>query len=248
MILCKKCLQAKVGDLPVPKTVFAHGWWTSDGRKMSKSMGNFIDLAKLREVVSKYSLDALRYYLLRAAPFGSDLDWSEKEFNAAYFELSKKLGNNLNRATSMTGKYRQGVIPAPGELQDLDRAVLAQVDALPQRLMDAYGRYALQECALIPIELVRAVDGYIEATAPFKLAKDPAQAGRLDTVLNVINRGTYAALVGLLPIMPDKAAGGLKQLGVDVAGKTLDELFASPPAAGAKLGDAHALFPSMDQK
>jgi methionyl-tRNA synthetase len=235
-------------DLPLPTTVFAHGWWTSEGRKMSKSMGNFIDLAKLREVAGKYSLDALRYYLLRAAPFGSDLDWSEKEFNAAYFELSKKLGNNLNRTTSMTGKYRQGIVPAPSELQSLDQAVLDQVEALPRRLKDAYARCALQECALIPIELVRAVDGYIEATAPFKLAKDPAQAARLDTVLSVINRGTYAALVGFLPIMPQKAADGLQQLGVELKKQTLDELFASSPCAGAKLGDAHALFPSMDTK
>src|SRR5690606_11291590 len=61
-------------DLPLPRTVFAHGWWTAEGKKMSKTMGNFIDLTRLRGVVDAYSLDALRYYLLRAAPFGSDLD------------------------------------------------------------------------------------------------------------------------------------------------------------------------------
>ncbi|HSV13885.1 MAG TPA: methionine--tRNA ligase [Tepidisphaeraceae bacterium] len=233
-------------ELPLPTTVFAHGWWTSDGRKMSKSMGNFIDLAKLREVSAKYGLDALRYYLLRAAPFGSDLDWSEKEFNAAYFELSKKLGNCLNRATNMTGRYRQNVVPAAGELQEIDRAVVAQIEALPSKLADAYARYALQDCALLPIEVVRAIDGYIEATAPFKMAKDPAQSARLDTVLNMLVRGMHAVLVSLLPILPEKAVDGLKQLGVDAQGRSLAELFAAAPSAGAKLGEGHALFPAIE--
>jgi methionyl-tRNA synthetase len=235
-------------DLPLPKTVFAHGWWTADGRKMSKQLKNFIDLERLRAVVAKYGLDALRYYLLRAAPFGSDLDWSEKEFDAAYFELSKKLGNCLNRTTNMTNRYRSNTVPATGEPQEIDRALLAQAEALPAKLKDAYSRYALQECALLPIELVRAVDGYIEATQPFKLAKDPAQTSRLDTVLSVINRGTYAALVGLLPILPEKAVDGLMQLGVDASGRKLDKLFASAPGAGTKLGEGHALFPAVDPK
>ena len=232
--------------LPLPTTVFAHGWWTADGKKMSKTLGNFIDVARLRQIIALYGEDALRYYLLRAAPFGSDLDWSDKEFAVAYDDLSKKLGNCLNRLTNMLPKYRDNVVPAAGELQDLDRSVLAQAAALPAKLADAYGRFALQECALLPIELVRAVDGYIEATAPFKLAKDPAAAGRLDTVLNVIARGLHAALVGLLPVLPEKAAAGLRQLNVDVAGKTLADLYAGGPAAGHKLGVGSPLFPRVD--
>jgi methionyl-tRNA synthetase len=233
--------------LPLPKTIFAHGWWTADGMKMSKSMGNFIGLTKLRDVIGTYSQDALRYYLLRAAPFGSDLNWSEKEFQAAYFELSKKLGNCLNRTTNMTGRYRAAVVPAVGDLQELDRAIFDQIAALPAKLDEAYEKYALQDCAMIPIELVRSLDGYIEATAPFKLAKDPAQAGRLDTILNVLIHGMHAALVALLPILPEKAAAGLKQLGVNVAqGMTLQQLFATSPVAGAKLGESGVLFPPIE--
>ena len=234
--------------LPLPKLVFAHGWWTSEGKKMSKMLGNFVDVAKLRAKIAAYGEDALRYYLLRAAPFGSDLDWSDKEFDTAYDELSKKLGNCLNRATNMTTRYRGNTVPAPAELTDLDRAVLDQAAALPAKLADAYARLALQECALLPVELVRSVDGYIEATAPFKLAKDPAQSARLDTVLNVIARGMHAALVGLLPVLPERAAAGLKQLGVDVAGKTLPDLYAAGPAAGHRLGEGSALFPRVEVK
>jgi methionyl-tRNA synthetase len=233
-------------DLPLPKAVFAHGWWTADGRKMSKSMGNFIDLAKLRGVIEKYGRDALRFYLLRAAPFGSDLDWSDKEFLATYDDLSKKLGNCLNRTTNMTGRYRQSKVPAAGELLELDRTVVAQIDALPAKLAEAYGRCALQECTLIPIELVRALDGYIEATAPFKLAKDAAQAERLNTVLSLLIRGMHVALVGLLPVLPEKAIEGLSQLNVNTAGKSLDELFAAAPVVGAQIGAGSPLFPKVE--
>ena len=234
--------------LPLPRTVFAHGWWTSDGRKMGKTMGNFVGLEQLRAKIAAYGEDAVRYYLLRAAPFGSDLDWSEKEFGIAYDELSKKLGNCLNRTTNMTTRYRSNTVPAAAEVDELDRSVLAAADALPAKLADAYARLALQECATLPVDLVRTVDGYIEATAPFKLAKDPAQAGRLDTVLNTIARGMHAALVGLLPVLPERATAGLKQLGVDVAGKTLAELFAAAPAAGHALGEGAALFPRVETK
>ena len=99
---------------------------------------------------------------------------------------------------------------------------------------------------MIPIELVRALDGYIEATAPFKMAKDPAQADRLNTVLSLLVRGMHTALVGLLPILPDKAAEGLLQLNVDPAGKSLVDLFKSSPAAGSQLAAGHALFPKIE--
>ena len=81
----------------LPRQVFAHGWWTAEGRKMSKTVGNFIDLERLRKVIATYGLDALRYYLLRAAPFGSDLDWSDADFNKSFNELANVLGNCLNR-------------------------------------------------------------------------------------------------------------------------------------------------------
>jgi len=235
-------------DLPLPKVVFAHGWWTRDGKKMSKTLDNFIDVKQIKSLSEKYSFDAVRYYLLRAAVFGSDLDWSDREFDSAYDDLSKKLGNCLNRTTNMTNRYRENTVPAAVELQDLDRSVLAQIEALPAKLADAYNRIALQECAMLPIELVRAVDGYIEATAPFKLAKDPAQKAKLDTVLNLLVRGMYTALVGLLPVLPDKAAAGLKQLGVEIAGRSMLNLFANTPAAGHKLGEGSALFPRVEAK
>jgi methionyl-tRNA synthetase len=235
-------------NLPLPRTVFAHGWWTRDGEKMSKTLDNFVSVSDIRALSEKYSFDAVRFYMLRAAVFGSDLDWSDKEFEIAYADLSKKLGNCLNRITKMAATYRGNIVPDAGELQELDRTVLAQAADLPAKLADAYAKISLQQCVLLPIELVRAVDGYIEATAPFKLAKDPAQAQRLSTILNVLVRGMHAALVGLLPVMPAKAAAGLAQLGVDSTGKTMPDLFTAAPAAGHTLGEGAALFPRVEVK
>ena len=232
--------------LEPPRRVFAHGWWTAEGRKMSKSLGNFIDLARLREVISRYGLDALRYYLLKAAPFGNDLDWKMTDFVAAYTELGNVLGNCLNRMMNMVPKYRAGAVPAVGELQDIDKSLQERIDRLPGDLAKAYDDVALQQCVLLPIELARATNGYIDATAPFKLAKDPSQSARLDTVLGLASRAIYAALVALLPVLPEKAAAGLAQLGVDTAGKTLAELFASSLPPGHKLGQGGPLFPKVE--
>jgi methionyl-tRNA synthetase len=232
--------------LPLPRAIFAHGWWTADGRKMSKSMGNFIDLERLRAARATYSLDALRYYMLRAAPFGSDLDWSEPDFLKAFNELANVLGNCLNRTLKMLGKYRGGVIGSvrqpPG---DLDAALIASIDALPQKLTDAYARLDLQQAALLPVELARQTNGYIDATQPFSLAKDPAREPELSTVLHLSAQAVRRALVGLLPILPDKAAEGLRQLGVDVRALTPETLWSHLPL-GHKTGEGSPLFPRAD--
>jgi methionyl-tRNA synthetase len=232
-------------EIPLPKKVYAHGWWTSGGRKMSKTLGNFVDLEKLRGVIATYSLDALRYYLLRAAPFGSDLDWTDQDFLKTFNELKNVVGNCLNRTIKMIDRYRQGILPAPGDLEQIDKDLLAHAAKLPGQLQDAYNRVELQQCAELPVLLARLTNGYIDATEPFKLAKDEAQKIRLDTVLNTAAKAIHASLVGLLPVLPTKAAEGLAQLQVNSSGQNLDWLYANPTAVGTKLGDAQPLFPNV---
>lgn len=235
--------------LPLPKSIYAHGWWTSDGKKMSKSMGNFVDLKKLDWYAGVYSQDAVRYYLLRAAPFGNDLDFTEADFLKAFNELANVVGNGLNRTVKMIGRYRGGVVPVAAPTEDLDRALLAQVDALPAKLAEAYARMDLQACATLGLELARTTNGYIDSTEPFKLAKDEAKAARLDTVLSLSATAVATALTALLPVVPTKAAEGLKQLGLDPAspdkgGVTLDRLLAAAKSLpGTKVGEGAALFP-----
>ena len=98
---------------------------------------------------------------------------------------------------------------------------------------------------MLPVELARATNGYIDATAPFTLAKDPAKAARLDTVLNLSAQAVYRVLLALLPILPEKAAIGLKQLGVVIEGKTLTELLAADLPAGHRVNEGHPLFPKI---
>ncbi len=233
---------------PLPKCVFAHGWWTSEGRKMSKTMGNFIGLEKIRAIGAQYGYDAFRYYLLRAAPFGSDLDWTDADFNKSYNELSNVLGNCLNRIVKMVGRYRGGALPALADRDAADDIVLGPTQKLTGALADAYRRIELQQCSLLPVELARATNAYIDATAPFTLAKDPAKAGRLDTVLNLSAQAIYRALVALIPILPQRAAAGLRQLGVDPDGKSLADLCAAPLPAGQKFGEGQPLFPRLETK
>jgi methionyl-tRNA synthetase len=231
----------------LPKQVFAHGWWTSEGRKMGKSLGNFIDLEKLRSLVSTYSLDALRFYLLRAAPFGSDLDFSQGDFNKSFNELANVLGNLLNRTINMVKKYR-GTVPPGAATEDIDRNLVAATEALPAQIKQAYEKLELQQAVLLPIELARTANGYIDATRPFSLAKDPSQAARLDTVLNLAVQATKNALVALLPVLPTKARDGLNQLGIDPQGKSLGQLFSAQLPPGGSLGDATPLFPKVEMK
>lgn len=232
--------------LPLPKRVFAHGWWTSDGKKMSKTMGNFIGLEKLRAFASIHGgFDAVRYYLLRAAPFGADLDWTDADFEKSYNELLRVLGNCLNRVLSMTNKYRGGLLPAPGDHDSIDDSLVSRIDAFKSQLASAYANLELQQCVLLPMELARAVNGYIDATEPFKLNKDPAKSARLDTVLNLSLRAVQCALAGLLPVLPEKAAAGLTQLNLSPDGKTLAELL-RPMSPGHQLGQGQPLFPKIE--
>jgi methionyl-tRNA synthetase len=232
---------------PLPTSVFAHGWWVAEGKKMSKSLGNFIGLEELRKITAYYGLDALRYYMLRAAPFGADLDFQFDELHKAYLELANVLGNGLNRVLKMTGKYREGVLPdaATGTTGD-DRVLIAQSEGLASQITRAYQELRLQDVVSLPLELARTMNGYIEATEPFKLAKDEAQRTRLDAVLAHVAVAIYRALVALLPVMPEKAAAGLAQLNVDPAGRTFDDLMANPPAPGHRLGAGEPLFPRLD--
>jgi methionyl-tRNA synthetase len=146
---------------------------------------------------------------------------------------------------TMVPKYRAGVVPAAAESQDIDQTLADRIARFPADLAKAYDDLALQQCVLLPIELARATNGYIDATAPFKLAKDPAMATRLDTVLNLATRAIYTALVGTLPVLPDKASAGLRQLGVEVGGRTLSDLL-SAPSEGHKLGHGSPLFPKVE--
>ncbi len=207
------------GWVRLPQQVYAHSFWISEGQKMSKSLGNFIDLEKLDHYVNTFSLDALRYYLATSGPLGTnDSDFAEAKFIEVYnTDLANTLGNCFSRVANMTQKYFAGKVPAVGapvtESQSYDQsATTALRDA-----MASLERSDLAGGANAGLALVRAVDGYIEATQPFKRAKDPAKLGEVATILYHCAEALRIASVLLWPMIPQRCEMIWQRLGLDYA-------------------------------
>lgn len=186
-----------------PLGVFAHGWWTVEGRKMSKSLGNVVDPY---EMVRKYGADAFRYFLLREVSFGLDGDFSERELiKRANSELADKLGNLLNRSLGMLGKYFAGVVPAPGPPEPEDAALSACGRDIVRTVTAAMDEVAFHKALGAIIELVTKGNEYVQSTQPWALAKDPGKRARLGTVLyNALEASRLAALL-MAPFTPTAA-------------------------------------------
>ncbi|OLB66550.1 MAG: methionine--tRNA ligase, partial [Nitrospirae bacterium 13_2_20CM_2_61_4] len=195
-------------DLPLPETIFAHGWWTVDGEKMSKSRGNVVDPNK---IVDEFGADAFRYFLLREVPFGYDGDFSRTALvGRINSELADDLGNLLSRSLTMIERFANGVIPQSKTTHDLNSKVgeiVARASVHLERL--EFGK------ALETIwELVQSTNQYIDKTAPWKLAKKPDEREQLDEVLFHLAAVLKTLGIILYPFMPSKGEEILKQIGL----------------------------------
>ncbi len=183
--------------LALPRRVFAHGWLTKDGQKISKTTGNTIDPGAL---VDRYGSDAVRYYFVRAVPFGKDGDFTEQAFLATYNgDLANGFGNLVQRATALATRHPDAGSRAPATSAEdkLRRAA----EALPTRIEAAFDTLALHEAATAVGEFVRAVDRYLDATEPWK-QRDPE---RLATVLDHVVEATRVAAWYYAPFIPRAA-------------------------------------------
>jgi len=222
------CMLMALG-VPPPKRVFAHGWWTSEGKKMSKSLGNFISREVIGELCEDYSRDVFRYFLLREVPFGLDGDFSRESLRRRYnTELANDVGNLLSRTVNMIERYFDGAVPQtqqavldnppPGLARRLD-GVEAQYLEAPLKALQQNAPASMAACRFSGyvqaiLALASATNGYIDATEPFRLAKDDSQRQRLGTILYTCAEAVRIVLSFLAPITPEKAAAGLAQLGV----------------------------------
>jgi methionyl-tRNA synthetase len=196
--------------LPLPEKIYSHGWWTVEGEKMSKSLGNFIDV---RPLIDEFGLDPVRFFLLREVPFGSDGDFSRKALiSRLNTELANDLGNLAQRTLSFIAKNAGGVVPALGELTAPDKELLDSAEALTQKVRDALGRLAFHEALEDIWKVVRAANAYIDHQAPWALKK--TDLIRMQTVLRVLLETLRVIAVLLQPFMPDTMAKMLDQLGV----------------------------------
>jgi methionyl-tRNA synthetase len=209
-------------DLPPPAQVFAHGWWTADGEKMSKSTGNVIDPGKLVEELAQRAgasldtaVDAIRYFVLREIAFGLDGDFSHtalvQRFNS---DLANDLGNLLSRTLTMLQRYCQGTVPQPTETESAANALAEAAAKLVPDLDPLLNELAFHRALARLWEYVRLVNRYVDEQAPWALARDPAQRRQLDTVLyNQVESLRIIALL-LFPFMPHTAASMWRQLGI----------------------------------
>ena len=226
--------------LPLPRRVFAHGWWTAEGEKMSKSLGNVVSPTTL---VGEFGLDATRFYLLRAFPFGNDGDFSRKAMiERVNADLANGLGNLAQRTLSLVAKNCEGRMPAQGALAGEDETLLAAVAQLPEMMRQELAVPAFHKALDGVFAVVAMADGYIDRQAPWTLRK--TDLPRMETVLGVLCHTLRGLATCLQPFMPDAMDKLLAQLGVPAEARQLADLV-SPIAPGTMLPPPQGLFPRI---
>lgn len=231
--------------VPLPEKVFAHGWWTVEGQKMSKSLRNVVEPNML---VDTYGVDAIRYFLLREVPFGLDGDFSHSALIARInSDLANDLGNLLSRSTAMLGKYFDGTLPQPGKAEDVDTDFTALFPKSIELLDQQYTEMAFNKALQSIWELISAGNKYIDETAPWALAKDPEQKDRLATVMyNLLEAQRLIALL-VAPFMPETAEKILSILGCDPQDLSLEGRDAwGGLQPGSAIAKAQPLFPRIE--
>ena len=228
--------------LELPATVWGHGFVKIGGGKLSKSEARLLDLDHL---IERHGPDAFRYFLLREIPWDRDRDFPSvdaflQQFDDRYnADLANDLGNLLNRTVAMARKYRDGAVSGSGDTE-LD----ALIDAALEEYVAAMREYRLHEGLEAAMSIVRAANGFIDTEEPWKLARDPGQAARLDDVLAALVRGLAATAVALEPFIPAKAGEMWRRLGGDEL-PTLADLPARIPAGLPERSET-VLFPRFE--
>ena len=231
-------IMLKALGLALPKQLLVHGWWQKDGAKISKSTGNIVDPIA---VINEWGVDAFRFYVLRELDIGPDGNWTDAGFKSRYSaELANGLGNLVNRSLSMLKRYRNGVVPAhSNELSPDAEKVVAETKSLLEQ-------NELQKALQSIWSLVTRANQYVDKTAPFKLAKDPAQAQRLDEVLYNLAETCRILAILVWPFLPGTAAKINAQLGLPGEPNKLSAAMWGGLNAGHQIGEPAALFPRKD--
>jgi methionyl-tRNA synthetase len=240
----------------LPGCVYAHSFWIREGRKMSKSLGNFIDMPTIGAYRAAYGDDALRWYLLTAGPLGAtDSDFAHAKFIEVYnADLANGIGNAASRVTNMIQKYFDGVCPHDdGASSHAGVDWPARTAEAAARCADAMGRGAIDEAMRAALSVSNLVDGYVNTTEPFRVAKDESRRGELGTILANCAEALRIAAVLLSPAVPQGAGAVLRRLGQE--GPRADGSFAQPLAelvrwgglkAGTMISKGDPIYPRAD--
>lgn len=225
--------------IPLPKTIFAHGWWLSGESKMSKSLGNVVNPLDL---IDQFGVDPVRYYLMREMVLGQDSDFTIESFVQRYnSDLANDFGNLLSRVTRLIEKNFDGVIPEPGDDTEAGKSIRHSGTMLDAHIQSLINNMKMNDAIEEILQYIRSVNRYMEQQAPWKLVKEdkPAAARVLHTALEALRLGT----VLLQPVMPNRTRQLLEVIGAADSKPVWGDL-----QSGTRIKDHDPLFPRFDVK
>jgi methionyl-tRNA synthetase len=201
-------------NIPINFKLYVHGWYLRKDGKMSKSIGNVV---YPMDVVNNYGLDALRYYLVREMPLGSDAIFSyDRFFEKFNVDLANDLGNLVSRSISMINKYQQGKVTKPVKsFNSFDEDVEKLTGEVINSYHNNFTNFLFQNGLNEVWNLIRRANKYIDETTPWSLAKDPARKEELSSVLYHLYEVIRVVAIMLNPVMPDASKTILTELGIN---------------------------------
>ena len=228
--------------LEPPQRVFAHGWWTVNGQKMSKSLKNVVDPFAL---VEEFGIDAVRYFLLREVPFGKDGDFSEAALvHRVNSDLSNDFGNLCQRVLSMIYKNCGATFPIPGQFIESDNELLQKAEGLLELIRPTIERQSCNEALEDIWKIIRMANSYVDHQAPWSLRKTDPE--RMQTVLYVLAECIRKFGILLQPFIPNSATQLLNQLGVAENERTFSFLgIDNRLLSGTTLSQPKGIFPRI---